>query len=392
MAPDHPTAAHPARAPARGFTLVELLVAMVLSMILAIALLKMQASLGRQTVRTSDVGIRDTQARAAMDLITQDLTSAGFELGGTQNKCNALLTYDTQGYFVHHRVDAVAASNGATMKFAPALTLNYPTGSTTSDVLVTTSSTLSTNYNEATFPIVRVASAGTPTSTGVVTLASALGTGTQATGDAGLLQVPVNTMLACMRVPMSVTGLVVTSAGTTMPASNYAGFSAQLSAAGFTGTITDAEVFASRFVDMGQTASPTQVTTTWYVDNSGTFPVLMRATYSLLDDTLQGQAQTIAAGVVSLQVLFGVDPGNTGAVTAYESAATVTTNKHWDNILTAKLALVTRTLNDDPDSANYTGPTSIAIGTPFANVTVPASKHRYIVNTTEVALRNYAWN
>ena len=61
-------------------------------------------------------------------------------------------------------------------------------------------------------------------------------------------------------------------------------------------------------------------------------------------------------------------------------------------MLTAKLALVTRTVNDDPDTTGYVGPTTIVIGTPFANLTVPASQRRYTVNTTEVALRNYAWN
>jgi prepilin-type N-terminal cleavage/methylation domain-containing protein len=383
-----------ARAPRRGFTLIELLVALVLSMIMAVALLKMQASLGRQTVRTADVGMRDSQARAVMDLITQDLTSAGFELGGTANKCNALLTYNSAGYYVHHRVDALAGSSGTQMKFAPSLTLNYPTGSTASDVLVTTTSSKSTNFNDTTFPVVRVATSGTPTTSGIVTLATALGTGSSASGDAGLTMIPVGTMLACVRVPMSVAALVVTSSGATMPSNNYTGFSGQLSGAGFTGTITDAEIFAGKFVDMGATTAPSQTTVAWYVDNSGTFPTLMRATYSLLDDTIMPNTtpQSIAAGVVSLQVLFGVDPGGTGAVTAYESGATVTTNKHWDNVLTAKLALVTRTVNDDPDSSNYVGPTTIAIGTPFSNITVPASQHRYTVNTTEVALRNYVWN
>jgi type IV pilus assembly protein PilW len=393
--PTLPCASRRSHAPRRGFTLIELLVALVLSMVMAVALLRMQASLGRQTVRTSDVGLRDTQARAAMDLITQDLTSAGFELGGTQNKCNALFTYDSAGYFVHHRVDAVAAASGAQMKFAPSLTLNYPTGSTTSDVLATTASLTSKNFNDVTFPVVRISSSGTPSTTGVITLAQSLaGTGAANTGDVGIVQVPINLMSACLRVPMVLAALTVTSSGTTMPSNDYAGFSAQTTAAGFTGTISDAQIFAGKFVDMGATgtATPPQATIAWYVDNSGTFPTLMRSTYSLLDDTVVGTPQSIAAGVVSLQVLFGVDPGNTGAVTAYESSATVTTNKHWDNVLTVKLALVTRTVNDDPDSSGYVGPTTVVIGTPFANLTVPASKHRYTVNTTEVALRNYAWN
>ena len=66
-----------------GFTLIELMVALALSLVLAIALLVMQVNLGKNTMRTADVGVRDVQARAAMDLITQDISDAGFLFGGT---------------------------------------------------------------------------------------------------------------------------------------------------------------------------------------------------------------------------------------------------------------------------------------------------------------------
>ena len=116
---------HPAN---RGFTLIELMVALLLSLVLGIALLKMQGKLGEQTVRTADVGVRDTQARAAMDQITKDLSGAGFLFGGTQSFCSVLMTYNSAvaGYFMHHPADGQAAVTGAKMMFAPSLTLNYP--------------------------------------------------------------------------------------------------------------------------------------------------------------------------------------------------------------------------------------------------------------------------
>lgn len=385
-----------ARTREAGFTLVELMVALLLSMLLAIGLITTQAKFGQQTLRNSDVGIRDTQTRAAMDLITQDLSSAGFLFGGTQNFCNVLLAYDSAagGYFAHHPVDAVAGAASTAMGFAPSLTVNYPASGSaiTSDVLVTTSSSASTNFNNNLYPISIISPnpVYTPMSTGILQTASTLKAA--ATGDVGILQVPVAGKRACLRVPMAVTGQVVTSAaGTLMPIGFYAGFSSQLAAAGFTDVLSNAEIFQGRMVDMGATAAPVQSTVAYYIDGSSNpFPTLMRAKYSLLDDTVVTAPQAIAAGVVSLQVLFGVDPGNTGAVTAYENAATVSTNKHWDAVLSVKVALVTRTINDDPDPT-YVGPTTVSVGAPFPDLTVPASNHRYVVQQTEIASRNLLW-
>lgn len=379
---------------APGFTLIELMVALLLSMLLAIGLIKTQSKFGQQTVRNSDIRTRDAQVRAAMDLITQDLSGAGFLFGGTQNFCNALLTYNSAGsYYVHRPVGGLAAAAGAVAPFAPSLTLNYPvTASTvTSDVLVTTTTTASTNFNDQVYPVVIVSPnpAYTPMTTGVLQTAASLRAA--ATGDVGILQLPVSGKRACVRVPLAVVGQVVTSAaGALMPTSYYTGFSGQLAAAGFNDILSNAEIYEGRMVDMGATTAPLQTTVAYYVDGSGAFPMLMRATYSLLDDSLIGTPQSIAAGVVSLSVLFGVDPANSGAISAYETAATVTANKHWDAVLSVKVALVTRTINDDPDSS-FVGPTVVSIGAPFPDLTVPASNHRYVVQQTEIANRNLLW-
>lgn len=394
-----------------GFTLVELMVALLLSLLLAVAMLKMQTKMASQTMRVSDTGTRDTQARAAMDLITRDLSSAGFLIGNSQYACDALLTYHSgAGYFTHHAADAFASVSGTTMNFAPTLVMNYPTsaaaaGGLTSDVLVTLTSKSAAQFNEAINPILQAdgGGGGTPLTTGTVSLKT---TPTNLhVNDAVIVQAPIGTTgLACLRVPITspVTGPAMTSAGgTTMPANFYNGFVTPVASAGFTTALTTASILNSFVVDIGQAATSTQVQTVYYVDGSGAFPVLMRAQYSLVDDSVLTAPQPIAAGVVALRVSFGVDPGNTGAVTAYQSGAQVTAANNWGAVRSARIALVTRTINDDPnaDATGYTAPTTIPIGPSvgasspawFGSITVPASTHRYVVNTTEVAYRNWLW-
>lgn len=380
--------------PARGFTLVELLVALLLSLVVAVVLLKMQSKFGQHIVRSSDVAVRDTQSRAAMDLITRDLSGAGFLFGGTQTFCNALLAYNSAapggGYSVRHPIDAVAASYGQTLKFAPSLTLNYPPEGSlvASDVLVVAGSAASVNFNDSTYPIVNVSpdASYAPMTTGVVPLANGSGF---ASGDVGILQVPVAGKRACLRVPLAVAGNVVTSVGALMPSAFYAGFATQTTAMGMTDALTNAEIFQSRLANMGPTATPAQTSTVFYVDRgNGAFPMLMRATYSLLDDAVVGQPQAIAAGVVSLQVRFGVDPGGTGAVTAYQSAADVTANKYWDFVRSVKVALVTRTLNDDAGYATGT----LTLDSSFAALpSLAGAAQRHLAEQTEIASRNLLW-
>jgi len=395
-----------------GFTLVELMVALLLSLLLAVAILKMQTKMASQTVRVADTSTRDTQARAAMDLITRDLTGSGFLMGSTQFYCNALFTYNSgtaTGYFAHHAVDAVSAVSGTKMVFAPSLTLNYPSGSAaavTSDVLVTTTTTASTQFNDNTNPLLRgaVSAPVLPLSTGVAPLRATTGL---TKGDTAIVQVPINSSLACLRVPITsfVANTSMTSlGGTTMPTGFYAGFVTP---------VTNAGIYNSRVVDIGiatsspSTASPQQFAV-YYIDGSSNpYPVLMRGQYSMVDDSVVTAPQPIAAGVVALRVAFGVDKATplSGGVTTYEDGPTVTTNNDWSLVRSVRVALVTRTINDDPNSDNtisgnaVSAPTSVQIGTasnPWTGssaltITVPASKHRYVVNTTEVAYRNWLW-
>jgi type IV pilus assembly protein PilW len=397
-----------------GFTLIELMVALLLSLLLAVAILKMQTKMASQTVRVADSSTRDTQARAAMDLITRDLTGSGFLLGATQYYCSAVFTYNSgtsTGYFAHHAADAVSAVSGTKLPFAPSVTLNYPSGATsapTSDVLVTMATVASTQFNDSTNPVLRgtVSAPVLPMTTGVAPLSSTSGL---TAGDTAIVQVPIGTSLPCLRVPVTkfTTNATMTSAkGTTMPGGFYGDFATAVSAAG-QGTLSNVGIYNSKVVDIGiatsnpATASPQQFAV-YYIDGSSNpYPVLMRGQYSMVDDSVVTAPQPIAAGVVALRVAFGVDKTNSMGITAYEDGPTVTANNDWGNVRSVRVALVTRTINDDPNSDNAaaSAPTSIQIGsasnpwtgTSALTINVPASKHRYIVNTTEVAYRNWLW-
>ncbi len=392
-----------------GFTLIELMVALALSLILAVALLVMQANLGKNTMRNSDVGVRDVQGRAAMDLMTQDISSAGFLFGGTRNLCATVMTYNGTGYYIHHSVDGLAAANGTALNFAASQTLDYPPTSSTvpSDVLVTTLTSSGSSLGAALVPV-NPDPTNSPLTTGSLPLTSTTG---MAAADVGIAQAPMNSRLACMRVTLTgITSSAVQSSSTT-----YSGYATQVAGAGYTGSLTNAEFYAGgAFADFGPPAAvaapnvPPYATIAYYVSNNGgsSYPVLMRGVYNLLDDT-QSYAQPVAAGVVSLQVRFGVDTTGTGLVTPpYLTAAAVTTAKQWDLVRSVRIAIVMRSLVDDPDPTYYWTPTAATPGTAatattagsvtpggaFTSVPVPiGSKRRYLLQQTEVATRNLLW-
>lgn len=400
LAPGH------ARAQA-GVTLIELMVAMVLSMILAVAVMMIQRSLTMQKTRGSDVALRDNESRAAMDLISHDVSGAGFLMGGSSKVCDGLITYNNAGYYIHLPVDAVNALPARTLPFAPSLILNYPAAGSgvASAVLVVTTANTTTNFNDIQSPQVpvSVSAALNPLTSGVLPVPSTLGL-TQ--GHMAILNVPLPPNRACMRVPLTTvaagTPATVASTGAKMPGNFYAGFGAQLSPP--FSPLTNLEIFQGQLVDIGDPALPAgspppPTTQVFYVDQpaGAQWPTLMRANYSLLDDSLIGTPQPIAAGVVSLQVWFGTDPAHTGSVvlpykTGLNSRGMAADTVPTDiSIRSVHLALVTRTLFPDPDFTNDSN--QVSLPAPFASVPIPADQmsHRFVVHQADIAVRNWIW-
>ncbi len=415
-----------------GVTLVELMVALVIGMLLALAVMLLQKNLALQKTRGSDVALRDNETRAAMDLITHDLGGAGFLLGGNDLRCDELFTYNSSpnaGYYAHMPVDAFTATAGAVTPFAPTLTLNYPAAGIgiPSQVLVISGAIDATGFGNAptgpapSVPLFQNATYD-PVGAGVLPVTNINGL---TTGHVGVLQVP-NLALgialsgaaypnrpvpsACVRLPISAVNAanrtVTSSPGKLMPGSFIAGFSANLMLANaFTTGLSDQMIYNGAWlVDLGATTptnpSPTQRTTVYYIDNTNPWPTLMKAQYSLLDDAqvalpqqVAVAAQPIAAGVVSLRVLFGVDPGSTGAVTGYETAAAVKANLHQHVVLTVQVQLITRSLYPDPDVQQGAVNTVVPAAGSFPAMAIPAAyqKYRFTSQVTEVGLRDLTW-
>ena len=394
----------------RGLTLVELMVALAVGLLVAIATLSTQLALTSQNIRTVDKQQNNNEARAALDIITQDLSSAGFLAGGKQSPCDLRLNYNSgaagSGYFASYTVSAPTVLSGGSLKFSAATSLifNYPTGASgiVSNALILTAFPNATQYTDSASPIRGAAQNVTLNTiiTGqlpVTTLPPAI-----AAGDKGITQVSTldpagNKRVICMRVPVSGTGSssgtpYVNSSGTQMPPGSYGGFSAQLANYGMpVGTTFNngqLQTSTTKFIDLGP--SSIEQTLIYYIDNSAAVPVLTRAIVNTENDTFVGTPQAIAAGVVSIQALFGVDTLGLDAVDTYMTWANVLANKQITNVRTVQLALISRTLY--PDN-KYTAPASIVIPSPgfTAFPTAANPNNHYSVLLSEIAIRSQIW-
>jgi len=418
----------------QGFSLVELLVAVAIGLILCVAVLTVQVKLSAQNMRAADVGMRDNEVRAAMDQITRDLSGAGFLSGGTHLGCYATLNYNTAVpspyFFTSYSVASLAAANGMALPFvaAPGLKLNYPksTSSNRSDVLVIRTALDATQFPPATTPLTPVAvnTGYTPMSSGILPLASNKGFNA---GDVGLLQVtmgPLNNpavpqQRVCVRVPISAVSMApvngndnVGSSGALMPNAYYTDFSTQVGSLG----ITAATALTGPLINQGKLASlgspamapkpaTTQRTYAYFIDTDPTryqWPTLVRASINPLNDLeIAAERQEIGAGVVSLQVLFGVDPGNTGGVTAYQTGAQAVAAKTLGWVRSVKILVLTRALYPDREFDNskvypsMTLPLKTWFNEPgYTDYTIdPTSEinQRFVAQQTEIAVRNELW-
>ena len=202
----------------QGFTLVELLVAVAIGLILTIAILTVQLRLSTQNVRTADIGMRDNEARAAMDAISRDLGNGGFLFGGTHLQCFATLNFNTSApapnYFAAYPVSSLVAANGTALPFvaAPGVSLNYPaTGSPNrSDVLVIRATLDGSRLPPDKTPTTTVAvnNAYTPMSSGILPVVANLDF---SANQMALLQIPMGQLnnaaqaqqRVCIRIPIT---------------------------------------------------------------------------------------------------------------------------------------------------------------------------------------------
>lgn len=384
-----------------------MLVALAIGLVLLLAVMTVQLGAANQNMRISDTTQRDNELRAALDMLTRDVASAGFLLSSSVPNCSARLNYDSglpaSNYFATPQVWAMAGSSGLQLPFVAGggLTLDYPTTASgnRSDVLVLNQALDATQFGDQAAPTTAAFanSAYQPMSTGLLPLAAA---GRATAGHIGLLAIPLNGQRICLRVPITSVGTAssssyVASSGTLMPANFYSGFSSSLATIGLSGSsLSNALLMQSKLIDIGAPASSNQVSYVYYVSGTSfAWPMLMRAKVNALTDTLIS-VQPIAAGVVSLQVLLGVDTNGSGSVTAYQTGATVAANNSYASVRSVRIGVIVRSLYAD---TSYTAPATVSIpGTsttsPFTAFTVTATQNRHVAQMTEIAVRNTLWS
>jgi type IV pilus assembly protein PilW len=409
----------------RGLSLIELMVALVIGLIFSLAVLLVQSSLSKQNVQMSDVMERDTQTRAALDLIGTDLSNAGYMMDGVQAPCAARLAFDSAMQstpFFQYPVSASAQAANTALPTSTALSAAtpqptyVPSGGRTDMISIigaTSARITPTGGNPTTFVVQNtVATSSTANAVQDSTLPLGSVTGVAA-GDSALLRMPLNQAIVCFRVPVaavdtSTTPPTITSMNSLFPGNAYSGFNTALQNAHLfpTGvsTLQNANLVQARLTDEGPASSSTLQAVVYYVANAnnaasgGTLPMLMRATLNAANDQMIGTPQPLAAGVVSLQALFGVDETNSGAVTHYLRWSNVVSGGYTNDVRSVLFAVVSRTLHSSPGNPTVT---SVAVPSPMSGTgndtfaaytpTTAEQQNRFSVVESEFALRNALW-
>ena len=420
------------KSPQRGLTLIELMIGLTISVILAGVVLITMGYLYRQNIVSGNELSTNNEARSALDRLSRDVSSAGFMLGGMQNSCGLTLSYNgsiaaNNGYNSTYAVTAQNAQNGLVLPIntTPSTTLSYPTAGSNipSSVLMVSFAQNATQFTNTNAPLLTLGKFGTTQGTpgyGAIKSTQLPVTSVQGVnpGDMALIEVPMSgpatnnqTQLVCLRVPIHNVGpaggqgyaYINSKPSSQMPTNGYADYNTVLAQLGY-GTLTNGLLQQAKLLDTGAPGTNNDETVFYYVDDSTyKWPVLMRTVVDASTDTIapNGGPIPIAAGVVSLQALFGVAPAGTkypsGGITQYLTWPDVLSQNLTSEVRTVQIALVVRSLH--PDSA-YTAPVTIKIPNPTlgpdtftAYPVQPNETHDHFqVYTTEVAIRNLLWN
>ena len=377
----------------RGFTLVEMMVAITIGLFIGVAVLAAQAQLFRESAVLSALSVRQTEGRVALDLLSRDLASAGFGQGWGATQCDLTVAYAHGQAQAFPAVSSVAAQASTAVPLTT-LSAGYPVAGSAvaSDMLLlSTSTAMAQQTLGQSFQVTQFGT--TQSSQGQGAVQSTLLPLPQAAQDDSSLRegntVQVRVQLdgrqVCYVVPVTALtptakALYLSSKGAGMPSNGYAGDDAALAQAGLTSSISDAALLNATVTDLGAGAV-SNVLTAYYVGWEGQVPALWRAQVNVQDGAVLA-AQPIALGVVSLQTRFlvGSTPQTWAQVVAAGQQA---------QVRAVQFALVVRTLQPD---YGYAAPAVLAVPG-FTAYPVPSQDRHdhYTVLTSQVTLRNVLW-
>lgn len=354
----------------RGFTLVELLVAMAIGLFVSAAVISVylvQAQLYKSTA--SQVVIQNAE-NAISALVTPIIRSAGFSgcslatqslsnlnaggpppLGTLASAASVLYGYDATG----------TSGSGSSLTIAQDNSANDTTASDWSPALDTT---LTGNVEAGSDVLVLLGAAPGANPVGVTAIASGSNTMTlQNAGGLGAGQFGI--ISDCLKA--SIFQITAVSANTITHA------------AGSGATSNSSATFAVNYA-AGSQFIPLQQTAFYVAHGTGDQSTLMRATYG----SGAWAAQPLVPGVESMQVLYGI--GTNSIVTQYVAASAVT---DWTKVYAVRLGFL---IQGQPGSGAGSGTTGNAASRQFpvlgTTITVPADGHLRHVYELSINLRN----
>lgn len=319
-----------------GFSIIELMVAMVLSLLLLAGVLSVFAG-SRSTYETVDRLSRlQENGRFALDQIVNDVRSAGY-LGCTRNPKYKITTLNSSTNLAWNFSQVISGFDASGSSWSPAIDATVVTPATGSDVLV-----LRVPDREATGIPLKVAMSA---STSDLTVPHST-TASFASGDVVLLT-------NCeAEAALQVTGY---TSGTTATGDTVAHGS------GGATTYSPGNATNNLSYTFPANAEVTHVhTVIYYVRQSGSGTgTSCDATNacSLWRRNGMNTPEEVVEGIDSMQVLYGVDTDGDGAADTYSTAATVDTNNQWGSVLSVRIALLGQSLDEygnDKDANTYT--------------------------------------
>ena len=387
----------PGRAAARGFTLIETLVALAVAAMLGLLVFISFTTLESSGIRASDSSRLQDHARVSMTLLADDVARAGFMMNGPsgQGRCARLLTYNsnfsTTQMSNQWPVSAVVQTTSGFVPGTSSTAFNYANpGGAATDALTMFYAVNFGQGGSATPGSVRVVKA----TNGSLSNAALFVASTSAfqVGDVDIVVLPARNI--CIRFQITGTGgaasqIVHNSGSSTVinPPNGFNGVSSLANPA-ISPAITTADLGQAYVQDFGQVSGasgPIQVSYSIRPDpNSASTPDLWRTVVNALGTVVSDSP--VASNVVLLHALYA--PVVNGQLQGFVPWSSISSANQQGQVGAVELAYVVR----KPNTARHTGnPASLAVLD--ETYTPPAGNAwQYQVFTQTVYLRNVAWN
>lgn len=399
------------RSRVRGVTLTELLVALVISSLAALAIYGAFTGLSSVTTQTRAQDNAWQQARTAMTMLTQAIEEAGYGL--PMNEC---------GSGIHANVPSTTTST-STVQYT--VSTSSPSGGLFLNPVAAAPQTSASPYfytpgSVNTYALTTVAGGSVFGAAPVTTITKTSGTSVTSVNffvsNASLLQ-PMDMFLIPLPNSSCIMGQITNSnpaQGSNVVANH--GLSAFNASGGFSATdpgITASQLINRGVINLGNTGFT--IKNFFILDSGGSqVPSLYMQAYTYLNGAgggTPGPVLLVARGIVDMQLAFGY--GKNGVVSQYVlPGATPPAGMTSSDLLTVQLALLVRSTRTAPGhysgnppskvvvsgninpaipSAIYQIPTNLPPGKTMGCVAGDCNHYLYRVFTTVIPVRNDIW-